>query len=165
MTSRGVSRTRNAKAHSATVKDTKTSKPRKQREFHGEAAANITSGTPLQLLIARRMVELDGKGPLSLRDVSARGGTGHRGRPLVSKATVANVLSGKVVALQPETITGLATALQLDESLIVKAIEQTREITMDVPERLKKLSPEAWEKLLDFGDYLLAQERKSRPNR
>lgn len=160
MTRMSDSGRRRKKSESATVNTTTHARP--GRPAIGHVAADITTGNPLQLLIARRMVELgvDGK-PLSLAQVVARSGK-RGGRPRVSKPTVSNVVSGKAVKLQPDTVEGLAKALDLAPATIEAAISQAVTVQMTVPGRLQRLSPEAWHQLMEFGDYLLEREGKKR---
>lgn len=121
--------------------------------------AAATTGNPLQLLVAQRITELGNGKPLTLRQVEEQSGRSH-GAYRVSRSTVSNILRGRVVKLTPETITGLARALKVDEALIVQAISQTTALTMALPAKLKKLSPEGWKTLLEYGDYLLQREGK-----
>lgn len=124
------------------------------------AALNTTSGNPLQLLIAQRMTYLGKAGrPLTLREVEERSGR-VSGRFRVSRSTVSNVLNGKAVKLTPETITGLGRALELEEDLIEQAINQTVALTLDLPAKLRKLSPDGWRDLLEYGEFLLSREGK-----
>ena len=144
-----------SKAHSRTVITEEKTDRRRQ-----PAALNTTSGNPLQVLLANRMMQLgaDGK-PMTLRQVEERSGK-TQGRYRVSRSTVSNVLNGKAIKLTPETITGLARALEMDGQLIEQAIEQTQALTMDLPGKLRKLSPEGWADLLAYGEFLLSREGK-----
>lgn len=154
MTAMKDARSRFDSADSATVKTDETMDRR-----HNPAALNTTSGNPLQLLIAQRMDTLgDGK-PMTLREVEERSGRSG-GKFRVSRSTVSNVLNGKAVKLTPETITGLSRALQLDETLIEQAINQTVALTLELPSKLRRLSPEGWRDLLEYGEFLLSREGK-----
>lgn len=146
------------KAQSRTV--TTTTGEKADRRHHPRGALNTTSGNPLQLLLAQRMMELgrDGK-PLTLRQVEEQSGR-VQGRYRVSRSTVSTVLNGKTVKLTPETITGFARALKLEEATIERAIEQATAMTMALPRRLRKLSPEGWRDLLEYGEFLLSREGK-----
>lgn len=98
---------------------------------------------------------------LSLQEVVDRAGT-KNGRPRISKPTVSTVLRGLSVRLSEDSIAALSKALHLPPQQIRDAIEQSVQVTMDVPERMRKLSPEAWGKLLEYGDFLLQSEGKAR---
>src|SRR4051812_33353721 len=142
-------------AHSTTVSTDELTDRR-----HNPAVLNTTSGNPLQLLLARRMAELGQRGkPMTLREVEEKSGR-VAGKFRVSRSTVSNVLNGKAVKLTPETITGLSRALQLDETLIEQAIDQTVALTLELPSKLRRLSPEGWADLLEYGEFLLSREGK-----
>lgn len=151
MTSRGVNREGQPRP---------VTKTRPVGGRHPDAALNIKSGTPLQLLVRDRMIALgvDGRA-LSLRQVAERSGK-RKGRPRLSHVTVGNILHGRTVQLTDDSIAGLARALDVNEDVITKAIAQSVKLTMDLPERLKKLPPEAWSDLLAYGDFLLQRDGK-----
>ena len=145
-------------SQSSTVRTTRTQRWRTRPS----AADSVTHGTPLQLLLANAMKEQGADGhALSLQEVVDRAGT-KNGRPRISKPTVSTVLRGLSVRLSEDSIAALSKALHLPPQQIRDAIEQSVQVTMDVPERMRKLSPEAWGKLLEYGDFLLQSEGKAR---
>lgn len=128
----------------------------------GYVALEVTSGNPLQVLVAQRMRDLGSPGqPLSMSQVVARSGK-RGGKPGVSKPSVSNILAGRTVALQPQTIEGLARALDVEPRTIRLAIEQAAHIQMELPDRFTRLSPEAWHQLVEYGNFLLEREGKVR---
>lgn len=149
---------------------TTTTRRGRGRPARGELAATITSGNPLQLLVRDRMLAL-GKGDtaLSLAQVVARAGTktvtedGQRRRqPRLSKATLSLILHGKIVNLRPATVDALAKALDLETATLRKAIDQTRDVTYELPARARLLSPEGWEQVLQMVDFQLEREGKAK---
>lgn len=114
----------------------------------------IDKGTPLQVLLKVRMTELGGDGPpLSTHEVAARSGG------LVSANTVSSLLRGKVHNPSDQTVIALSKALDVDEAEIRRAVATSDgQVTMTLPSRAAKLSPEAFGKLLDYLDLLLANE-------
>ena len=140
------------------------------RPARGELAATITSGNPLQLLVRDRMLALGPEGTsLSLAQVVERAGTktvveaGQRRRtPRLSKATLSLILHGKIVNLRPATVEALAKALEVPAETLQRAIDQTRDVKFELPDRAKKLSPEGWAQVLQMVDFLLEREGKAK---
>lgn len=116
----------------------------------------IDQGTPLQVLLKTQMTRLGEPGPpLSTHEVAARSGG------LVSANTVSSLLRGKVKVPSDQTVDALVTALGVDEATVRKAIASSDGgVTMTLPSKARDLSPEAFAKLLDYLDLLLATDRK-----
>jgi transcriptional regulator with XRE-family HTH domain len=143
-----------------------------ERSLRGETialtrkeAAEVTRRrgvSALQHLIANRMKELgerDQGRPLTYRQLAGRT-KDRRGKELVSRATIGNILNGKTIRLTDETVEALAKALEVDEKLIRDAIHSSLAVKFQLPARVQQLSPEGWQALLDFADFQLAQENK-----
>lgn len=116
----------------------------------------IDSGTPLQVLLKTRMTALGGDGPpLSTHEVSSRS------KGLVSANTVSSLVRGKVANPSDQTIEALAVALEVDEDVIRRAVASSSgKVTMTLPARAAKLSPEQFGELLSYLDFLLARGGK-----
>lgn len=116
----------------------------------------IDRGTPFQVLLKTRMTKLGEPGPpLSTHEVAARSGG------LVSANTVSSLLRGKVASPSDQTIKALVKALEVDEARIRQAVAGSDgTVTMTLPAKARNLSPEAFAKLLDYLDFLIASERK-----
>lgn len=144
-----------------------TGKTARRRRAPGLPAPTITHGNPLQLLLAQRIRELgerDQGAQLSYQQVVDRGAD-RRGRPRFSKATFGNILNGKTTRLTDPVIEALAQALEVDEDTVRQAAKQASTTKMELPARVRRLSPEAWEKLLSYADYLLAEDGSRGPRR
>lgn len=76
----------------------------------------LDAGTPLQVLLKKRMTELGQEGPpLSTHEVSARS------KGLVSANTVSALVRGKVTDPRPQTVEALAIALAVSEDRVRRA--------------------------------------------
>lgn len=158
MAGRGKDNTPKKRAKSATM--TGKTKPRREqnRTLWGgrppEGWFPIDSGTPLQVLLKTRMTALGGDGPpLSTHEVSARS------KGLVSANTVSSIVRGRVASPSDQTIEALCLALEVDEQTIRRAVAaSTGKVTMTLPARAAKLSPEQFGELLSYLDFLLARK-------
>lgn len=114
----------------------------------------INQGTPLQVLLKTRMTALGEDGPpLSTHEVSARS------KGLVSANTVSALVRGKVTNPSDQTVEALAVALEVSEETVRKAVASgTGKVTMTLPSRASRLSPEAFGELLSYLDYLLQRD-------
>lgn len=140
----------------AQSRSVKTSEPRTWRT--GRPPQRVVNGSPLQLLVQSRMDEIgmrDQGFPLSYQQVVDRSGGAF------SKGTVGFIINGKSRNLTDETIDGLAVALELDAATIREAVRASADQQWALPARVQRLSPEAWDQLLQFADYLLTQQKRS----
>lgn len=159
MAARGKDAAPKKRGESPTV--TGRTKPRRQQnrtQWGGrppEGWLPLTSGTPLQVLLKTRMTDLGGDGPpLSTHEVAERSGG------MVSANTVSALVRGKVANPSEQTIEGLTVALEVSEDQVRKAVASGNgQVTMTLPSRASKLSPEAFGELLNYLDYLLTRDR------
>ena len=144
-------------AQSRTVK----TKSQPQRPWRtGVGLPNVENGTPLQLLISSCMNEIGNREqgyPLSFRQVAER-----TGKHKVSHSTVSLVYNGQSRSLSDRTIAGLALALHIDEKLIRQAIEQSQDQEWSLPAKFQQLDADGWKQLMEFGDFVLGQQKKNK---
>lgn len=119
--------------------------------------------TPIGHLVVQRMQEIgeNEQGyPLSYRQVAERAA---RKGFKVSAPTVGNVIRDVNRSPSDETFAGLAAALDCDEHLLRKAWKAGATQEWTLPTKFQRLDSDGWEKLLEFGEFLLNQQR--RPSR
>jgi transcriptional regulator with XRE-family HTH domain len=92
--------------------------------------------------------------PLSYRQVA------DRSDGLVSAPTVGNVIRDANRNPSDNTFAGLALALDVDETLLRKAWKAGEQQEWTLPAKFQRLDVDGWERLLEFGDFLLGQQRK-----
>jgi transcriptional regulator with XRE-family HTH domain len=100
-------------------------------------------GNPLQLLIRARQMELDRPARQAVR-VARKGGHA------LSEGTVSEVLSGKRVNLEPETVKALAAAFELPAKDVQAAARQSQaKVEYRLPPHLEaQLDPQRWAKIV-----------------
>lgn len=129
--------------------------------------------TDLRQLVLRRLAELGERGrPLSQRDAADRSG----GR--ISHATIGNITSGRHGGkLDDRTVEGLALALDVPRSEILRALHRTSQSVLrpfEAPERWQRLTHTQRKVVISVGNALLdsyeqgqddATEREGRDER
>lgn len=110
--------------------------------------------TDLRQLVLRRLAELGERGrPLSQRDAADRSG----GR--ISHATIGNITSGRHGGkLDDRTVEGLALALDVPRSEILRALHRTSQSVLrpfEAPERWQRLTHSQRKVVIAVGNALL----------
>lgn len=116
-------------------------------------ATGPVKGNPLQLLLTARRVELD-RTNFEASEIAAERGLS------VSPATLSNILSGKHVNIEDETVRALAAGFDLPVREVRAAAKQARgKVTYQLPPHVEEqLSPEKWARIVKIVENVLAIE-------
>lgn len=108
-------------------------------------------GTPLQMLICDRLIELD----LTYNEVTERTG-GH-----ISRALLSTIVTGRTHRPTDETVKWLSIGLDIPEEDIRAAAAASKAGRVyELPPKAQTLTVEGWKQVQEFIDYMLEQEKR-----